>query len=181
MPGLTIFGCLISSRGLCARLAASAAPTCGRVRAVHAERQGSVRLAMAGETDMQLFFYALILFGAIVGAVGGFGSSIYKDRSAQRDKAAQQKTKQRASYWHCDRTIRHARRREWRHRQSAHGAVRMGHREDGTGLHEKGRPQAACKIGRATLGAARERKSPAPWVRCGRQREKKLTFQAHNF
>ena len=47
---------------------------------------------MAGETDMQLFFYALILFGAIVGAVGGFGSSIYKDRSAQRDKAAQQKT-----------------------------------------------------------------------------------------
>src|SRR6516165_9168505 len=92
MPGLTIFGCLISSRGLCARLAASAAPTCGRVRAVHAERQGSVRLAMAGETDMQLFFYALILFGAIVGAVGGFGSSIYKDRSAQRDKAAQQKT-----------------------------------------------------------------------------------------
>jgi len=41
---------------------------------------------------MQLFWYGVILLGAVVGAFGVFGSSIYKDRSAQRDKAAQQKT-----------------------------------------------------------------------------------------
>ena len=39
---------------------------------------------------MQLAWYAAILIGAIVAAAGGFGSSIYKDRAATRDKAALQ-------------------------------------------------------------------------------------------
>ncbi len=45
---------------------------------------------MMGEVDMQIFYFAVILLGAIVVAIGGFGSSIEQKKAGDRDQAVLQ-------------------------------------------------------------------------------------------